>query len=78
MPQTAADVDTLLTSLRARIAAIESGLASYSIASRSVANHQLETLYKREKELMRRRARLSTTGSGVLVLAETSTEHQQV
>jgi len=76
MPQTAADVDALLVTLRARIAAIESGLSSYSIANRSVANHQLETLYRREKELMRRRARLSTTSSGVLVLAETSTERE--
>ena len=76
MPQTAADIDAILTTLRARIAAIESGLASYSIAARSAANHQLETLYARERELMRRRARLSTSGSGALVLAETAVEHR--
>lgn len=78
MAQTAADVDTLLTSLRARIASIEEGLASYSIAQRTVANHNLTTLYQREKELMRRRARLSTTGSGILVIAETATTNEGV
>ena len=76
MAQTAADVDTLLTNLRARIASIEEGLASYSIAQRTVANHNLTTLYQREKELMRRRARLSTTGSGIIVVSETATIDQ--
>jgi len=78
MAQTAADIDTLLTSLRARIASIEEGLASYSIAQRTVANHNLTTLYQREKELMRRRARLSTTGSGIIVIAETATTNEGV
>lgn len=78
MAQTAAEVDTLLTNLRARIASIEAGLASYSITQRTVANHNLTTLYQREKELMRRRARLSTTGSGVLVVAETATTNDGV
>lgn len=78
MAQTASDVDTLLTSLRARIASIEEGLASYSIAQRTVANHNLTTLYQREKELMRRRARLSTTGSGIIVIAETATTNEGV
>lgn len=76
MPQTAAEVDTILTGLRARIASIEAGLASYSIAQRTVANHNLTTLYMREKDLMRRRARLATTGSGPLVISETVTNDE--
>lgn len=68
MAQTAADIDTLLTNLRARIASIEDGMASYTAAQRSVSNHNLTTLYERERELMRRRAQIG--GSGPLVISE--------
>jgi hypothetical protein len=69
--QTAEQIQTQLDQVRA---AITSALAaqSYSVANRSVSRAALSELTKREKELMRRLARVG--GSGPLVLSETAQE----
>ncbi len=41
-----------LARVQRRIAEIEEGVASYGIGTRNLHNHELTTLYNREKELL--------------------------
>ena len=69
--QTAAEIQTQLDAVRVAITSALSA-QSYSIAGRSVSKASLSELTKREKELMRRLARVA--GTGPLVLSETATD----
>lgn len=71
MAETAAQLETRLINVRAAIERVILA-ASYSVAGRSHQNQQLVELRKYEKDLERKLSRLS--GSGPLVLSDTSGE----
>lgn len=50
-------LEVQLDRVQTRIAAIESGASEYQIGSRRLKNHELATLYTREKDLMNRIAK---------------------
>ena len=53
-------LEVQLDRVQTRIAAIESGASEYQIGSRRLKNHELATLYAREKDLLNRIAMKSS------------------